>query len=264
MVANFLENPKVTKILTKIKLLRKEAEQPPEVGALLTISYTHRDTSSYTMFFEMERRIQKVLSYMGNQLKMGIDNLSNCIENPDKSSPEINQIFEMENQYDKIKAKLMGILTSFVGNEETATSVVQHRIFTYEKIFDNLESTSDYIAQVAKLRLRVLDNKVDFLDYQKNDLLKLNSLISQAYGKLLPVLGTGRRHNQQMIEEHERDFAEVKDFIRSMRATFWSVSSGNVTEPVVDDAYSNMLYAFRKIRDHLRSTGNAVFGIDKD
>jgi len=264
IVANFLENPKVTKFLTKIKLLSKEAEQPPEVGALLTISYTHRDTSSYTMFFEMESRIQKVLSYMGSQLKMGIDNLSHCIESPEKGSPEVEQIFEMENQYDKIKAKLMSILTSFVGNEETATSAVQHRIFAYEKIFDNLESTSDYIAQVAKLRLRVLDNKVDFLDYQKNDLLKLNSLISQAYGKLLPVLGTGRRHNQQMIEEHERDFAEVKDFIRSMRATFWSVSSGNVTEPVVDDAYSNMLYAYRKVRDHLRSTGNAVFGIDKD
>ncbi|GBU24373.1 hypothetical protein R83H12_01003 [Fibrobacteria bacterium R8-3-H12] len=264
MLANFLENPKVTKFLTKIKLLRKETEQPPEVGALLTISYTHRDTSSYTLFFEMESRIQKVLSYMGNQLKMGIDNLSNCIENTDKSSPEINQIFEMEKQYDIIKAKLMGILTSFVGNEETATSAAQHRIFAYEKIFDNLESTSDYIEQVAKLRLRVLDNKVDFLDYQKNDLLKLNSLISHAYGKLLPVLGTERRHNQQMVEEHERDYAEIKDFIRSMRATFWSVSSGNVTEPVVDDAYSNMLYAFRKIRDHLRSAGNAVFGIDKD
>ena len=264
IVANFLENPKVTKVFTKIKLLRKEAEQPPEVGALLTISYTHRDTSSYTMFFEMEHRIQKVLSYMGNQLKIGIDNLSLCIESPEKGSPEVEQIFEMENQYDKIKAKLMSILTSFVGNEETATSAVQHRIFAYEKIFDNLESTSDYIAQVAKLRLRVLDNKVDFLDYQKKDLLKLNTLISEAYGKLLPVLGTGRRHNQQMIEEHERDYAEVRDFIRSMRATFWSVSSGNVTEPVVDDAYSNMLYAFRKVRDHLRSTGNAVFGIDKD
>jgi phosphate:Na+ symporter len=264
VVANFLENAKVTSILTKIKLLRKETQQPPEVGALLTISYTHRDTSSYTLFVEMESRIQKVLSYMGHQLKTGIDNLSNCIENPNKNSPEINQIFEMENQYDKIKAKLMSILTSFVGNEETATSAAQHRIFAYERIFDNLESTSDYIAQVAKLRLRVLDNKVDFLDYQKNDLLKLNSLISQAYGKLLHILGTGRRHNQQMVEEHERDYAEIKDFIRSMRATFWSVSSGNVTSPVVDDAYSNMLYAFRKIRDHLRSTGNAVFGIDKD
>ena len=263
-VANFLENAKVTRFLTRIKLLHKETEQPPEVGALLTISYTHRDTSSYTMFFEMESRIQKVLNYMGNILKTGIDNLSNCIEHPNKNSPEISQIFEMEHQYDKIKAKLMGILTSFVGNEETATSAVQHRIFAYEKIFDSLESTSDYIAQVAKLRLRVLDNKVDFLDYQKNDLLKLSSLISQAYGKLLPVLGTGRRHNQQMVEEHEKDYAEIKDFIRSMRATFWSVSSGNVTEPVVDDAYSNMLYAFRKIRDHLRTTGNAVFGIDKD
>jgi len=263
-LANFLENPKVTKILTKVKLLRKETQQPPEVGALLTISYTHRDTSSSTLFMEMEGRIQKVLNYMANQLKTGIDNLSNCIENPDKNSPEINQIFEMENQYDKIKSKLMGILTSFVGNEETATSATQQRIFAYERIFDNLESTSDYIAQVAKLRLRVLDNKVDFLDYQKSDLLKLNSLISETYGKLLPVLGTGRRHNQQMVEEHEKNYADIKDFIRSMRATFWSVSSGNLTEPVVDDAYSNMLYAFRKIRDHLRSTGNAVFGIDKD
>jgi len=263
-VANFLENPKVTKFLTRIKMLHKETQQSPEVGALLTISYSHRDTSSYTMFMEMEGRIQKVLSYMANQLKTGIDNLSSCIENPNKNSPEINQIFEMENQYDKIKAKLMGILTSFVGNEETATSATQQRIFAYERIFDNLESTSDYIAQVAKLRLRVLDNKVDFLDYQKSDLLKLNALISETYGKLLPVLGTGRRHNQQMVEEHEKNYADIKDFIRSMRATFWSVSSGNVTEPVVDDAYSNMLYAFRKIRDHLRSTGNAVFGIDKD
>jgi len=263
-LANLLENPKVTKIFTQIKLLRKEAEQPPEVGALLTISYTYRDTSSYTMFFEMESRIQKVLNYMGNLLKTGIDNLSHCIENSEKSSSEVSQIFEMEHQYDIIKTKLMGVLTSFVGNEETATSAVQHRIFAYEKIFDSLESTSDYIAQVAKLRLRVLDNKVDFLDYQKKDLLKLNSLISQAYGKLLPVLGNERRHNKQMVEEHEKDYNEIKDFIRSMRATFWSVSSGNVTEPVVDDAYSNMLYAFRKIRDHLRTTGNAAFGIDKD
>jgi phosphate:Na+ symporter len=263
-IANFLENAKVTEVLTRIKLLHKETPQPPEVEALLTVSYSHRDTSSYALFMEMEGRIQKVLNYMGNQLKTGIDNLNHCIENQSKSSPEINQIFEMEHQYDKIKAKLMSVLTSFVGSEETATSAAQHRIFAYERIFDNLESTSDYIAQVTKLRLRVLDNKVDFLDYQKSDLLKLNSLISEAFGKLLPVLGAEHRHNPQMVEEHERDYAAIKDFIRSMRATFWSVSSGNVTEPVVDDAYSSILYSFRKVRDHLRSTGNAVFGIDKD
>jgi phosphate:Na+ symporter len=139
----------------------------------------------------------------------------------------------------------------FVGNEETSMPAVQQRIFTYERIFDSLESVSDYMTQVVKLRLRLLDNKTDLLDYQKQDLLKLNDLILEAMSCTHP-------------EEHEKKFAAVKEFIRSMRATLWTTSEESVTNPIINDSYSNMLTSYRKIRDHLRSYGNAVFGIDKD
>jgi phosphate:Na+ symporter len=264
LVARLLENQAVTKILANVRILRKETPQAQEMETLLTSIYNRNMDSSYIKFIEMETRIRKVLIYMGNQLKIGMRNLSRCIENSEISSPEIAQIFEIENRCDKIKIKLSTVLTGFVGSEETATSTIQQRIFAYERIFDNLESTSDYIAQVAKLRLRILDNKLDFLDYQKDDLLKLNSRISEVFDRLLPALENIQKINPQIIEEHERNFAAIKDIIRSIRVTFWNISSGNVTEPVLDDAYSNILSSYRKIRDHLRSAGNAIFGIDRD
>jgi phosphate:Na+ symporter len=249
-IAHLLESNTLKRIFTKLKLFRKEKEHISEIEHLLAIFNSGRETS-YIRFVDTEIRIKKVLGYMTSQMKTGLQNLKHCIESSEKQSPEIDQIFEMESQYDKIAEKLDGILVCFVGSEETTTAVVQQRIFTYEKIFDALESVSDYMAQVLKLRLRLLDNKIDLLDFQKADLLKLNDLISEAMDCKIP-------------EEHEKKFAVVKDFIRSMRATLWNTSNEITTNPMVNDSYSNMLTSYRKIRDHLRGYGNAVFGIDQD
>ncbi|MDR2580726.1 MAG: Na/Pi cotransporter family protein [Fibromonadaceae bacterium] len=262
LVAQILESDLATRVFISLKMLRKEAPNSPEIEDLLTVVKRGRD--SYIQFIEIEGRVKKVLDYMVGQLKISLLNLRNCIENTEKDSPEIEQIFIMEKQCDKIKTRLQGILTSFIGSEETATPAVQQRIFAYERIFDSMESASDYIAQVAKLRLRLLDKKTDLLDYQKQDLFKLNELISEAIDNMLSVLETSQRYNPQVVENHEKKFAEIKDYIRGMRTVFWDVSSGTITDTIVDDSYSNMLTAYRKIRDHLRSTGNAFFGIDRD
>ncbi|MDR3001142.1 MAG: Na/Pi symporter [Fibromonadaceae bacterium] len=262
LVAQFLESNIVTKILTKLKLLHKETQQTPEIEALLTVIERKKDFT--IKFIEIETRIKKVLSYTGEQLNIGINNLSSCMESDDTKSPEVEQIFAIEKSLDRIKIKFSTVLSSLVGREETTTFANQQRIFAYERLFDSLESASDYMAQVAKLRLRLLDNKTDLLDYQKQDLIKLNGLISEAFAKSLPILKNGQKYTPQMLEEHEANFVAIKDFIRTIRTSFWNVSSGNTTDPIVDDAYSNMLSSYRKIRDHLRSAGNAIFGIDKD
>jgi len=264
LVAQLLESQTVTKVLTSLKLLRKEAQQSQEMETLLTMVHNRNVDSSYIQFIDMETRIRKVLIYMGEQLRTEIQSLSYCIENSEKKSPEIDTIFEIENRCDRIKSRLLTVLTGFASSEETSKSTIQQRIFTYERIFDNLESTSDYIAQVAKLRLRILDNKLDLLDYQKKDLLWLNKLIYEAFENVFNVSGSLKKATPQMVEEHEKNFAAIKDAIRSIRVTFWSTSSGNATEPILNDAYSNMISSYRKIRDHLRSAGNAVFGIDRD
>jgi len=249
-IAQFLESDMSRRIFTKLKFFRKEKGQVSEIEALLATFNSGKETS-YIRFVDTEIRIKKVLNYITSQMKTGLQNLKHCIENSEKESPEIDQIFELESQCDKIAERLQGILVCFVGSEETAAPGVQQKIFMYEKIFDALESISDYMAQVLKLRLRLLDNKLDLLDFQKGDLLKLNDLILDAMDCKIP-------------EEHEKKFAVVKEFIRSMRATLWSTSNEVTTNPIVNDSYSNMLTSYRKIRDHLRAYGNTIFGIDRD
>jgi phosphate:Na+ symporter len=259
-----LENGTVTKFLTKIKMLGKETEQAPELKALLTMmAHSRNKDSSYVQFIEIETRVQKVLIYTGKQLKTGMQNLKHCIENSEKASPEIDHLFETEKLCDKIKIEVLSLLSRFVGSEDA--TLAQQRTFTYERVLDNLESTSDYMTQVAKLRLRLLNNKTDLLDYQKQDLLKINELISNSMNKLLPVVERSpQRGSLNFANELEKDFAEIKNTIRSVRSNFWKMSSKQATEPIVNDSYSNMLVAYRRIRDHLRSTSNAVFGIDRD
>lgn len=263
-VARLLESQTITKALTKIKFLRKEINAS-EIEELLRMIRSRNIDSSHVKYMEMESRVKKVLGYMGKQLETGVLSLGHCIENSKKDSPQIEQIFEMEKKCDKIKEKVLTVLTGFVGSEETSTPQIQQRIFTYERIFDHLESTSDYITQVAKLRLRLLDNKIDFLDYQKHDLLLLNNIILASLLKLLPLFeNTLQRGNIKLADEYDKNFAEIKDMIRAMRTTFWSVSSGNVTDHILDDAYSNMISSYRKICDHLRGANNAIFGVDRD
>ena len=251
----------IAKFLEKYVLKGKQT-QATEIEDMLKIT-SFRD-ASYMKFVDTEARIQKVLVYMGNQLKEGFENLNYSIENPDKKSQQVQQIFGMEDNCDKIKTSVQTALMGFTGSEETLNSAVQYRIFAYERIFDNLESVSDYMTQIAKLRLRLIDNKVDFTPYQKEDLQKLNGMIFSAFDKLLPSFEHGLANNPALMENHEQDFSQIREFIREMRTNLWSHSKGVTTEPIVDDAYSNMLYSYRKIRDHLRSTGNAIFGIDKD
>jgi phosphate:Na+ symporter len=119
---------------------------------------------------------------------------------------------------------------------------------------------------VVKLRLRLLDNKTDLLEYQKKDLLKLNDLISDALGNMLPALElTRHKYNPQLVAEHDKKFAAAKEYIRTIRTALWnSLDEKEPTNPIVNDSYSNMLTSYRKIRDHLRSYGNAILGIDRD
>jgi len=249
-LARFLESETARCIFVKIRFFRKEKVKVSEIDSLLAM-FNNSKESSYIRFVDTEARIQKVLAYLRNQLKIGLQNLKGCIEKTDKDSPEIEQIFELEHHCHKITEKLQGVLVCFVGSKETTTPAVQQRIFTYERIFDSLESISDYMTQVVKLRLRLLDNKTDLFDFQKQDLLMLNDLIYDAMDCPLP-------------EEHEKKFAAIKEYIRSMRATLWNTSDEKAPNPIVNDSYSNMLSSYRKIRDHLRSYGNAVFGIDRD
>jgi len=249
-VARFLESAFLKRMLVKIRFFRKEKPKIPEVEMLLTM-VNNKNESSYIRFVDAESRIQKVLNYMKNQVNIGLQNLKSCIESTEKSSPEIDQIFEMEKLCDNTTERIQSILATFVGSEETTTPDVQKRIFKYERIFDSLESVSDYMTQVVKLRLRVLDNKTDFPDFQKHDLLKLNDLILEAMDCMNPGA-------------HEARFNEVKEFIRTMRTTLWNAEGESAANLIVNDSYSNMLTSYRKIRDHLRSYGNAFFGIDRD
>ncbi|GHV12527.1 sodium:phosphate symporter [Fibrobacterales bacterium] len=265
VMAQFLESSYATNFLTYIKFLRKENVKDSELSVLLS-RLDYKADGSYVKFIEVETRIQQVLLYMGNLVKMSFNALENSLQSTEKNAEKEEIVFNVEKQCDKIKSRLLSVLSGFVGNEETVSLGVQYRIFAYEKIFDSLESLSDYAAQIMKLRLRVFDNKIDLAEYQKNGILTLHREIDIAFGNVIPLLDNPIpiRTKSKLYAEQDERYIKIKNDIRALREKHWTEASQIETNPMVNDAYSNMISSYRKIRDHLRGTSNALFGVDKD
>jgi phosphate:Na+ symporter len=165
------------------------------------------------------------------------------------------EIFQQEVDLDEMQREIV----EFIGHIMTGN--ISHEIIEESRrqlrMVDEYESISDYVTSILKLRLKLRDNDLAITPEGLEDLLKLHVKVD-AYIKLI---------GQAMKEEREEFFTEAQAkgnsltrFVKDCRNRHLARVSDGKASPLKSLIFTDMLTAYRRIKDHAFNIAEVLAG----
>jgi len=117
------------------------------------------------------------------------------------------------------------------------------------RIADELESISDYIQGLMKLRLKVRDTQQKFSEGGLADLISLHDKVDQ----YLDLICQGIEREDSSLEffsEMQTKGLAITNLMKECRSRYLVRVGEGVTNPLLGLIYTDMLTAYRRIKDH--------------
>ncbi|MDA3900658.1 MAG: Na/Pi cotransporter family protein [Spirochaetes bacterium] len=182
------------------------------------------------------------------QVTRGMLNTLKAILSGEKRSQSvINSIFKDEEKLDSMQSEITEFLTDLMSEPlpiEVAEECKEHL-----RMCDELESVSDYIAQILKLILRLQDNDTHLSESQIANIMELHDEVKKFFNLVREC-----ERNQTIQAEYDNICAvseEITSHIRAFRNEHWENASLTKMSPLVNTAYTDILQAYRKIKNHM-------------
>ncbi len=191
---------------------------------------------------------------MGETLQEMMADLRRCELKDDDSHRFRDRVFEDEEHLDKVQSEVISFLTELL-----STRVSQSIAADAERelrMSDDLETASDYIAQILKLELRMEDNNEVFDESHQNGIAELHDMASHLVNGIVQLMQ--KPDDAELLKDIRRQGTAITQKVRELRSNHWNhVAEGNDT-PLVSTSYTDMLNAYRKIKEHLVATAEAL------
>lgn len=191
---------------------------------------------------------------MGETIKDMMANLRRCFMKDDDSKRLREQIFADEERLDMVQTEVINFLTELLStrvSQSIATDAERQL-----RMSDDLETASDYIAQLLKLDLRMGDHNVTYDETHQQNLLQLHDLTAE----LVDLVGglIVNSDNQALLVEIRNHGVRITQAVREFRSSHWNHLAEAHDEPLVSTTYTDMLGAYRKIKEHLVATAETI------
>ena len=129
----------------------------------------------YDTNFAAVEQSQAEISKMSDLTYNLFPSLEAALNDPEKETKKVKEIFEKEKLIDTVQHELTEFITDILANTASLEFTEQGK--QQLRICDELESVSDYIERILKLRLRLLENNESFSESQNG-----TNLILTLYG----------------------------------------------------------------------------------
>jgi phosphate:Na+ symporter len=229
------------------RVVKNRPEKPSE-------KFTHLSASMIESSFLASRPVDRELTNMFTELKGTFETLALCFEKPAEARQLGAGVFETEEKFDAIKGEIDDYLASLIVRFAPSTPESHKQLH----ICEELESAADHIAQILKLRLRLVENNVDMGAEETEAILGLHRMVAE----MLPIVREyfkSKNAAQKVVIDEKCH--EITAQVRTLRTEHWhALETGNLP-PLVATTFSDMLISYRKIMERLRSISNAVTGI---
>ncbi|OQY05179.1 MAG: hypothetical protein B6I25_06055 [Planctomycetales bacterium 4572_13] len=199
----------------------------------------------------------KELIKMGAMAKEMMAGLKPFLSN-DKPRPEAAEvIFQQENDLDVIQKEV----AEFIG--EIMTGSIPHELMQEAsgqlRIADELESVSDYIQGLLKLRLKVQDTGQKFSDGGLRDLIELHNKVDQYIDLIADGLERSNDTPEYFSEMQVKGIA-VTNLMKECRSRHLERVTKAEDNPLMSLIYTDMLTAYRRIKDHAFNIAEVLIG----
>lgn len=192
---------------------------------------------------------------MGQMLRKTMARLREAISTNRIDDKIIKKIFHAEEILDIIQREIVEFLTNLLGDSASYELAYEGR--QQLRISDEYESISDYFASILKLHLRLVKANYSFTSEQREGILKLHDEVS-TYMDLV-VEGYEQRNPDIVSKVHSRA-GEITHLARELRDQYLAKVTQQRSEPLVTVVYTDMLNAYRRVKDHSMNVAESLAG----
>lgn len=207
-----------------------------------------------TPVISVEQSRVEVLRMASGCAKM-MDWLHEIRLNPDAPQRLIDKAFHREEVLDTVQDEIVAFLTHLIAGNVPHDIVDEAR--RQLRMADEYESISDYIIVVLKSLLKLRRSNLQFSDDERATLTELHGMVAE----YLQLISRAYEIRQPEIitKAHSRGEA-ITHKVKELRDQFLARMSDARLDPQLSVAYTAQLNAYRRIRDHVLNTAEALAG----
>ena len=185
--------------------------------------------------------------HMNKSLKNMMDDLKVYLEDPSASKKQ-DAIFDAENHLDLAQEELTNFLTKLLSNR--ASRVVAVDAERHMRMSDDIETASDYATQVLKLHLRMEEKRVSFDKEHFTGIIELHDKTTKLIEELQVFLEQPIKSDSLLssIRQHGSHITSLVLYILIMHSSHLYEA---LYYPLVTTTYTDVLNAYRKIKEHI-------------
>lgn len=191
---------------------------------------------------------------MGESVNIMMDDLAGFLKNGSDSKKRREAVFAGESHLDAAQEEVTNFLTRLLSGR--ASQSIANDAERQLRMSDDLETASDYIAQILKLYLRLQDNNLSYNEEHQNGLSSLHEKNKKLVELVLRQMENPR--DFQQLEEIQATGLEITQLVRALRSMHWSSLAEEQYEPLISTTYTDMLSSYRKIKEHLVQVAETI------
>ena len=199
----------------------------------------------------------KELIKMGTMSAEMLHELRPVISNGEPDSAVTQAIFQKENDLDVIQKEIVEFIGDMMAGN--VTHEITQEASGHLRMADELESISDYVESLLKLRLKVRDTGQKFSVEGLEDLTKLHDKVSE----YLDMICEGISHQNSTPEyfsEMQTKGLAVTNLMKECRTRHLMAVGKSKVNPLMSLIFTDMLTAYRRIKDHAFNIAEVLIG----
>jgi len=171
-----------------------------------------------------------------------------------KADPElVRKVLHRETVMDTVQGEVIDFLTDILSAETPIGTAVEAR--QQLRIADEYESLSDYISMILKAKLRLEEGNLSLTDEQQEALMQLHDKVTEYVEMVTMGFENHKAHN---LARATSESDSITHLVKALRNAHLESLSEDRMDPVLSMAYSTMLNAYRKVKDHALNIAESI------
>jgi len=228
----------------------KAYREAPHLTALETRNFE-------TPAIGLERSRMEILR-MGAHVQKAMDCMRSILAGDELPDGEVGRkIFHREEILDTMQREIVVFLTKMLSESVPHDLVVEAR--KQIRMADEYESVSDYIANILKMYTKMKHDGTDFAPEGQQAMAKLHEAVDE-YVKMVNVAFEQR--NPDIITKAHAQGSAINRLVKEFHQGHLARLSTHAVSPLASVTHTNMLNAYRRIKDHMQNVAEAMASHD--
>ncbi|MHC5090531.1 MAG: Na/Pi cotransporter family protein, partial [Planctomycetota bacterium] len=199
----------------------------------------------------------KELIKMGTMSTAMLHEFKPVISNADPDPAVTQAIFQKENDLDVIQKEIVEFIGDMMAGN--VTHEITQEASAHLRMADELESISDYVQNLLKLRLKARDTEQQFSQGGLEDLTTLHANVAEYLDMTCEAISHKNKTSDFFSEMQTKGLA-VTNLMKECRTRHLVEVGKSQVNPLMSLIYTDMLTAYRRIKDHAFNIAEVLIG----